>query len=64
MENVGVLYDRLESFAAISDILWPLGIVSGHLAYFSRFWYVLSKRNLAALIESRGQGRERESEVE
>jgi hypothetical protein len=37
MEKVGIFYDYLEYFTAIWYILWPFGIVCGHLVYFSRF---------------------------
>jgi hypothetical protein len=37
MVNVGIFYDHLEYFMAIWHNLWPLGIVCGHLWYFSQF---------------------------
>jgi hypothetical protein len=36
MKHVGVFYDTSEYFMAIWYILWPFGIVCGHLVYFSR----------------------------
>jgi hypothetical protein len=35
MKNAGIFYDHLEYFICYN--LWPLGIASGHLVYFSRF---------------------------
>jgi hypothetical protein len=52
MENVGIFCDHLESFTAISYILWPFGIVSGPLVFFPPFWYIWTKKNLAALLPS------------
>jgi hypothetical protein len=31
MKNVGIFCDRLECFTAIWSILWPFGILFGHL---------------------------------
>jgi hypothetical protein len=40
MENVSVFYDNLEQFAAISYILWSLGIGSlWSCGLFFLFWY-------------------------
>jgi hypothetical protein len=36
MENVVIFYDHLEYFTAIWHNVWPFGIVSCHLVYFSR----------------------------
>jgi hypothetical protein len=35
MVNIGIFYDNLEYFMAFWYNLWPFGIVSGHLLYFS-----------------------------
>jgi hypothetical protein len=35
MVNVGMFYDHLELFVDIWDSLGPLGIICGHLLYFS-----------------------------
>jgi hypothetical protein len=37
MVNVGIFYGHLENFVAIWYNLWPIGIVCGHLLYFSQF---------------------------
>jgi hypothetical protein len=37
MENLGIFYDHLVYFTAIGNILWPFGILCGHLVYFSPF---------------------------
>jgi hypothetical protein len=37
MENVSIFYEQLEYFTAIWYNLWPFGIVSGNLVYFSHF---------------------------
>jgi hypothetical protein len=37
MENVGIFYDHFEYFTPIWYNSWPLGIVGGHLVYFSLF---------------------------
>jgi hypothetical protein len=37
MVNVGIFYDHLVYFMALWNILWPFGIVCGHLLYFSQF---------------------------
>jgi hypothetical protein len=38
MENRGIFYDRLVYFTAIGNILWPFGIVCGHLVFLPPFW--------------------------
>jgi hypothetical protein len=53
MVNVGIFYDHLEYFMAISYNLRPFGIVCGHLLYFSPIRNVLTKKNLANLQEWR-----------
>jgi hypothetical protein len=50
MVNVGIFYDHLEYFMAIWYNLWLFGIVCGHLLYFSPFWNVWTKKNLATLV--------------
>jgi hypothetical protein len=47
MENVGIFYGHLEYFNAIWYILWPFGIVCGHLIYFSQFGMFEPRKNLA-----------------
>jgi hypothetical protein len=37
IENAGIICDHLEYFWIIWYILWPFGIVCGHLVYISRF---------------------------
>jgi hypothetical protein len=37
MENGGIFYDNLEYVMAIWHNVWKLGIVCGHLVYFSLF---------------------------
>jgi hypothetical protein len=37
MANVGIFYDHLEYFMDIWYNLWLVGIVCGHLLYFSQF---------------------------
>jgi hypothetical protein len=37
MEDIGVFYGLLVYFTAVRYILWPFGITSGNLEYFSRF---------------------------
>jgi hypothetical protein len=44
-------YAHLVYFTAIVNILWPFGIVCGHLVYFPPFWYVVNNWNLATLIQ-------------
>jgi hypothetical protein len=44
MEDVGIFYVHLVYFSAICNILWPLGIFTGHLAYFFPFWYVVASK--------------------
>jgi hypothetical protein len=58
MVNVGIFYDHLKYFMAIWHNLWPFGIVSGHLLYFSQFgmfgprkiWQPCPKMNLRVLF--------------
>jgi hypothetical protein len=49
MENVGMFYAHLVHFTAILNILWLFCICCGHLVYFSPFWYVVPRKNLATL---------------
>jgi hypothetical protein len=49
MENVGIFYDYLKSFTAISHNLWPFGIVCCLLVYIFTLWYVWTKKNLATM---------------
>jgi hypothetical protein len=44
MEDGGIFYVHLVYFSAICNILWPLGIFTGHLAYFFPFWYVVASK--------------------
>jgi hypothetical protein len=49
MENVFFMfYDHLEYFMAIWYNLWQVGIVCGHLVYFSHFGML--GQNLATLL--------------
>jgi hypothetical protein len=41
MENVGILYDHLEYFMTIWNILWPFGIFYDNLEYFMTIWNIL-----------------------
>jgi hypothetical protein len=50
MVIVGIFYDHLDYFMAIWYNLWPFGMVCGHLFYFSPFWNVGTKKNLATLL--------------
>jgi hypothetical protein len=43
-ENLGKIMDNLVNFTAIANILWPFGIFSGHLVYFSPFWYLVPRK--------------------
>jgi hypothetical protein len=68
MEGVGIFYGHLVNFTAQWYILWAFGSFFGHLVYFLYFtanwcvlrlfgivlpfWYVWSKKNLAALLSS------------
>jgi hypothetical protein len=44
MENLGIFYEYLVYFTAIANILWPFGIVCGHLLYFPPFWYFVPRK--------------------
>jgi hypothetical protein len=50
IENVVILYDRLEYFTVLWYNLQPFGIVCGHLVYFSVLVFC-AKKNLATLIQ-------------
>jgi hypothetical protein len=50
VKNVVIFYDHFENVSVIWYNLWPFGIVCGHLIYFFPFWYVETKKNLAALL--------------
>jgi hypothetical protein len=39
-------------FMAILHNLWQFGIVCGHLVYLFPFWYVWTKKHLAATVQS------------
>jgi hypothetical protein len=42
--GLGIFYDHLAYFTAIGNILWPFGILCGHLVYFSPFWYFVPRK--------------------
>jgi hypothetical protein len=42
--NLGKIIDHLVYFTAIANILWSFGIFSGHLVYFSPFWYLVPRK--------------------
>jgi hypothetical protein len=50
MEYLGIFYDHLVYVTAIRNILWPFHIFCGNTVYFSPFWYVWTKKNLATLV--------------
>jgi hypothetical protein len=44
MENIVIFYDDLIYFAAIGNIIWPFGILWGHLVHFPTFWYLVPRK--------------------
>jgi hypothetical protein len=44
MENLGIFYDHLVYFTAIVNVLWPFGILCGHLVYLYPFWYFVLRK--------------------
>jgi hypothetical protein len=44
MENLGIFYDHLVYYTATGNILWPFGILCGHLVYFPPFWYFVRRK--------------------
>jgi hypothetical protein len=44
MEDVGKFYVDFVNYPAIWHILWPFGILYGHLVYFYPFWYVVARK--------------------
>jgi hypothetical protein len=51
MEDVRIFYVHLEYFTAMWYILWPFGIVSSYLAYFSPFWYIEARNIWQPCVE-------------
>jgi hypothetical protein len=54
--SFGTFCGHLVHFVVIWYILWSFGTFFGHLVYFSPFWYVVSRNNLATLLESEKVG--------
>jgi hypothetical protein len=54
MENLGIFYDHLVYFTAIGNIVWPFGIVCGHLVYFLPVLVFCTKKYLATLFGGGG----------
>jgi hypothetical protein len=44
MENVGIIFGRLEYYTAFWYILMPFGTFCGHFEYFFPFWYVVPRK--------------------
>jgi hypothetical protein len=44
MEDVVEFFCHLANFPAVWYILWPFGIVCGHLVYFPPFLYVAPRK--------------------
>jgi hypothetical protein len=44
MEDVGIIYVKLVFLRPFAIFLWPLGIFSGYLIFFSPFWYVVARK--------------------